>query len=783
MKRIFIIIVFFTFLLLNLKGQGREEIKKRAEEIKGYVSNEINFFAPSMTDREAWVKTGTSPEVKALIKNAEKLAKEQLPKLTEDLYLDYSRTGSRTKWEKAANARNTRIKHFVIAECIENQGKYIKPLEELIREICAYKTWVRPAHDAKLENYSQAKNDIDLEAAELSWELAIAVHLLKDKFSPDLINLVKENLNKRIFSPYKRMVNGEINENWWMRGTNNWNAVCLAGVTGSALTILESKDEKAFFISAAEAYIKNFIKGFADDGYCTEGVGYWNYGFGNFIMLSEIISINTNGKVDLYNGGKVKKIIDYGFNIEIFDGITPAFADSSINDIPEPRMIYYLSRKFNIPVKKKAYEITLTNKQTQYALFYIFQKLDENRNFAEIEKPVRSFFNIHGVLISRNSASNENSLSAAFKGGHNDEHHNHNDVGSYVVTVGNEAVLADPGAEVYTARTFSDKRYESKVINSYGHPVPVVAGQLQKTGKNAKANIIKTQFSEQEDIFALDIKDAYPVSGLIKLEREFKFSRIRDSALTVTDTVEFKTPKSFETALITMGNYMILDDNTLFIFNKNKAVICRINTGNEKFSINSEIIDEEVRAKTLPIRIGIRLVKSVKTASIKIEIIPYNDESSRLLINGDFEKLAFGWDMPKDSMGAITGEKAFSGRNALNINDQDDKKGSNVSSGKIYAVGKTKYEIFGKCLITEGDGFGIYIKFFDENDNMLNEKDDKNNIASLLTLKKVSDKWEDFNAQFETPAGCRYMIIWMHTFNSSKINLFLDELNVFRNKY
>ncbi|MBN2546872.1 MAG: heparinase II/III family protein [Spirochaetes bacterium] len=778
MNRNFLITLLLLTMLLNLRGQSRDEIKKRAEEIKNYISNENIFFAPKITDREAWGKISKSAEINALIRNAEKLSKEPLPKLTEELYLDYSKTGNRTKWERIARLRNSRIKHFIIAECIENKGMYIKPLEELISEICSYKTWVRPAHDRNLENYYQSKIEIDLESAELAWELAIAVHLLREKLNLKLIKIVKENLYKRIFVPFKKMVNGEIRENHWMRGTNNWNAVCLAGVTGSALIMTDSKEEKAFFISAAESYIRNFIKGFSDDGYCTEGVGYWNYGFGNFILLSEMININTGGKVDLFNDDKIKKIIDYGFNIEITDGVSPAFADCSINDVPEPRIIYYLSKKLNVSVRKKEnHSITLMNKLSQYALFFLFQKLDENRNFAVNKRPIRSFFNLHGVLISRNLDDIEKNLCAAFKGGNNDEHHNHNDVGSYVVTVGNEAVLADPGAEVYTARTFSDRRYESKVINSFGHPVPVVAGQLQKTGKNAKANIIKTDFSEEEDVFILDIKDAYPVTGLLKLEREFKFSRIGDRALTVTDNVEFKTPKSFETALITMGNYMVLDEYTLFVFNKDKAVLCRIECGNEKFLINSEIINEEVRAKTLPVRIGIKLAKPVKSASIKIQITPYITESNSLLINGDFEKLGFGWDMPRDGMGVITSDKSYSGKYSLKITDEENKKGSNVSSLKIYVNEKVKYELNGKYLVLNGEGLGIYARFFDKNDKLLNQRDEKDNISSLLTLNKDSEKWEDFNIKFETPENCKYLIIWLHSFNSAKINVYLDDIN------
>ena len=65
------------------------------------------------------------------------------------------------------------------------------------------------------------------------------------------------------------------------------------------------------------------------------------------------------------------------------------------------------------------------------------------------------------------------------KGGHNAEMHNHNDVGSYTVVIGDQPVLADPGTEIYTKRTFTEHRYDSPVLNSYGHPVPVIGGQLQ----------------------------------------------------------------------------------------------------------------------------------------------------------------------------------------------------------------------------------------------------------------------------------------------------------------
>ena len=87
-------------------------------------------------------------------------------------------------------------------------------------------------------------------------------------------------------------------------------------------------------------------------------------------------------------------------------------------------------------------------------------------------------------------------LALAAKGGHNGESHNHNDLGSYVVTVDGVIVMVDPGSEVYTQRTFSDRRDESDACNSFGHPVPVVAGSLQRVGRDAQTRTVATRFAD-----------------------------------------------------------------------------------------------------------------------------------------------------------------------------------------------------------------------------------------------------------------------------------------------
>ena len=113
----------------------------------------------------------------------------------------------------------------------------------------------------------------------------------------------------------------------------------------------------------------------------------------------------------------------------------------------------------------------------------------------------------------------------ALKGGNNGENHNHNDVGSYVVVSGGRAVLLDPGSEIYTARTFSRDRYESPVLSSFGHPVPLVAGRLQRTGAAARGRVVRTDFTDEQDTLVLDIASAYDEPALSAPDAHLRLQR------------------------------------------------------------------------------------------------------------------------------------------------------------------------------------------------------------------------------------------------------------------
>ncbi|NQT00549.1 MAG: heparinase II/III family protein [Planctomycetes bacterium] len=483
-----------------------------------------------------------------------------------------------------------------------------------------------PAHDSKLTNFNGTSTDIDLGSSTLAWSLATADYLLADKLSPGIRRLIHNNLDRRIFEPYRDMVMGKRNKNWWITGTNNWNAVCLAGVTGAALAVIDPPDQRALFIAAAENYSKNFLEGFTDDGYCSEGLGYWNYGFGYYIMLSEMIHQATSGKVDLLQNNKAKQAATFGANIKIINDVYPAFADCSIRAQPSPKLMYFISRRLGLALRSWEQIDPVSPGGSLYqSMMYSFPNSASRAPLSQGSSQgpgIRSWFDKAGILISRPSANSSSQLAVALKGGHNQEHHNHNDVGSFVVVLDDKPLLIDPGGEVYTARTFSSRRYESKVLNSFGHPVPVVAGKLQQTGSRACARVVSQNFTDTTDTLVLDISSAYNVPELRKLERKFVYSRVGKGSLCITDEVTFSRPCNFSTALITFDSWKQSSSRSLIVHDSEKALDVDIKINGADFEIQPETIMENVSARKKPTRLGINLTKPVTHAHVCLTITP-----------------------------------------------------------------------------------------------------------------------------------------------------------------
>jgi hypothetical protein len=613
-----------------------QSIERRAVEIANFLPKEPVGVGKPVSDRAAWDRIPKEN----IISNAEEILKIPIKELPESLYKEYYRNGNRSNYQNARSQKYRRLHFFVLAECIENRGRFIAPLEETIRSICADSSWTLPAHDRNAEIYDGKTLYIDLVSADTSAELGLTVFWLGEKLSPEIRRLIRDEVERRTFQPYEQSVrSGNNNRNWWITCNHNWNSVCHADVVAAALTLIDDPNRRAWYLAAAEKFMEQFFSGFTPDGYCSEGMGYWNYGFGHFTELAEIVWQATNSNVDFFAMPKVRHCALFGFRMEVAPNVFAAFADCSIDAKPDPALAKFLSRRLQFGyVHYEKYENRLSNLKAT-GVYCFPNSATKTPSASSAVMPLddwRTEFSDAGIMIFRPKPNDGKhslqQLAVALKAGHNAEHHNHNDVGSFTVMYAGTLPILDPGGEIYTQRTFSGQRYESKLLNSFGHPVPKINGQLQKNGRKFEGKIVSKNFSDEKDSCVINMAPAYDLKEIRKLERNFELTRSeadKPNSLTITDVVELESAGIFETALLTYESWKKRDENDkieLFIGEKDKTVHVVVTASADGKPLPLEFsfaeIDEDAIAKKKPTRFSFKMKEPIANAVVITTITP-----------------------------------------------------------------------------------------------------------------------------------------------------------------
>ena len=631
-----------------------EELTQRSKELAPMLSEDFCIL-PSISDRAFWEELSKKPQYRKVISTVEKEMKTPVAVVPDELYLQFTQNGNRTNYQNAYNRRNSGLNRAVLAECFENQGRFIPRVEEHLKAFFADRSWVLPAHDRNLNNFN-GRYDIDLASSNIAWNLATIGKILGNRLSEDVRKELDRQLALRCFIPFRTHIETGKPHLWWVRGINNWNAVCLAGVTGAALTHIQSKEERAWFLAAAEKFIQRSNLGYTEDGYCTEGVGYWCYGFGHHALLSETVRRATNDKIQILDQEKLRKVALYGFTIEILPGFSPSFADCSMTAVPTRSLLGFLNRYYGFHLDN--YEFTLPEQGQNLCNLGVFgtdlppQVVKDAAGYApkfgsvkEMQDPIsnRTWFPSAQILILRpegwkstltkvsdkvelpKAVAALDGFAVAMKGGHNAEQHNHNDVGTYVLLYRGKLPALDLGGEVYTRRTFSKDRYVSDVLNSWGHNVPVVAGQLQKSGAKYAATVKKTDFGTDEESLLLEYSAAYAVAACKELTREFTYSR-KEVKFTVEDSVTFDSPQTFEVPMVTIQSWK-RDGNAVIFGEGKEAVRAEIEVTadgvvSNDWTLKDSGFEADFKARDVARRIGIVLNAPVKTAKVRITYVP-----------------------------------------------------------------------------------------------------------------------------------------------------------------
>ncbi|MDW7691210.1 hypothetical protein R9C00_19340 [Flammeovirgaceae bacterium SG7u.111] len=601
-------------------GEDIYPTPKQIEMLKKVVPETVFQPAPPASDRAHWEKIAASESGKNYLEEAlEELEKAPEVPITDEIYRRANLEGNRGIYKPRYYRTMDRLEKFIIGECIENEGRFISQIGVYADSIMAMKSWLHPNHDDSENSVLEGKRvAIDLGARKFGLVLALADALLEDKLPKELRTKIADQLQWRIMDSYLKSCRGEDTlGNKWIRSTSNWNSVCTSGTIFTTIVASEKSEERIAVIGCALNSMVYYLSGFGADGYCSEGTGYWNYGFGHYLYLAEILDDYTDGKINLFEFNdpeKLKRVANFPENFQIHEGLYAPFSDGVTRVKSGSDNFAYTMASKHYGAKKVSEFISNEGVQT----LIVWKDGDDYTTDNEIgtKLPSHTYFDDYGIVISRGQQ--ETPFSIAIKAGHNAENHNHSDVGSYVLVVGDDIVAGDIGAPSYIAGAFSP---DNPARSSWGHPVPRIENMLQSNGRSFHGKVTRTEFAETSDNVTMDISAAYEVPGLETLVRTMKNSKVGEGSITIKDEFSASEPLSFGTAISTFSKYEILDAKTILLTSVDKKMKVRVEIESEGGEV--EIVPEPVPVEHLRSgkdakRIGIDFTKKLQDGSITV---------------------------------------------------------------------------------------------------------------------------------------------------------------------
>jgi len=455
-------------------------------------------------------------------------------------------------------------------------------LQDLLWAYCDDHTWVMAAHEGRA---------IDLGSAALGATFAEILYMLGDHLEDEVKERVSQEIERRIFQPFWNYRHLDD----WKTVRMNWNHVCNGEVIRPALYQIEDPRILAHFTHAAIQNLTYALDGFTDDGGCEEGPGYWNYGFGHYLYVAYALYLKTEGELNLMEDEKIRRICEYPLAANIKAHYMSTFADASHGYVPA-RIAMIINEFYDMPelyaLCRRHPDGTLRLGGMHELASYKGQKSDGMADNRDYLLPDLGQVKLRGVP-------GEKQMTVMAIAGNNGVPHNHNDIGSFIVHQGDRIFLVDPGAPLYTRKTFSSQRYEIVFCNSMGHSVPLINGIQQSPGSQYYGTLqVENLNGKGPKKAIIDMTHAYPEDTVKQLVRTFTLNSDANQ-LTLEDTYKFdEAPCSLEEAFITFEEVEISQDgqSVLIGTSENNIQLSAVDTQG-RFSVK-KLVEESKEGRT-----------------------------------------------------------------------------------------------------------------------------------------------------------------------------------------
>ncbi|MCR5289369.1 MAG: heparinase II/III-family protein, partial [Treponema sp.] len=531
------------------------------------LTDHYNQFVPCApaTDRNVW--TSLDPDMcQAIIQEAQKYIGQVPQPLPLSLYMDFYKTGNRVHFETVYFNRRVILNILVLAECIEYKQRFMYCICDYLFALCEESGWQLPAHNTYVRDTPQqpvpdvTRPVLDLFACESGAQIAMVYYLLHDELfavDPALIKRIEYELLQRIIHPYLT------DHFWWMgyehQATNNWTVWCTQNVLITSFLLRECIGTKKIhrIVRRACFSIDRFLSEYGDDGCCDEGPQYYRHAglcLGTALQLLQQV---TGGMYTaVLEHPKIRNIAEYIVHVHAQGKYYLNFADSAAVAGAAGIREYVLGKMIGSDVLmqfaafdwvheyKPHWALRPSDSNEGINLFYLVQELCTAQEVMQyvathpvplaISKASDWAYKSAGVYISRDAH-----YCLGMKAGDNDDSHNHNDVGSFILYKDGNPFIIDVGVETYTKKTFSPDRYTIWTMQSLYHNVTNIDGTMQAAGAQYKAQRVRYDVQKDVTTLSMELSHAYPADSMLESYRR-TISFYKEKRIIVTDVIRQK---------------------------------------------------------------------------------------------------------------------------------------------------------------------------------------------------------------------------------------------------
>lgn len=483
---------------------------------------------PRIDDRAGWAKADQEM-LKAYVRTAETYLNYEWPGIPATKSLLIVRTGDRDEYQSVSFNKRKVLGTLLLAEIAENKGRFVDKIINGVWSICEESFWGVPAHLPKTKELSGlmdvSKPFVELFSAETATFLAWVDYFMGEKLdavSPQIRKRIYMETNKRIFDPLMTQHHGFMSSDSKGRRPNNWNPWICSNWLNAVLLLEKDPAKRTEAVAKILTVLDQFMNPYPKDGGCDEGPGYWDAAAASVYDNISLLNLASNDAFAyVYRDEKFRNMGTFIYKAQISPRYFLNFADAD----PQPSMGADMIYRFGKDIQDKdmmrfgAYYRAQTDGSGSFHYFRNLFALFIQQEYRQAEKglplPKDTWLPDLEVMIARDQQGTTDGFFVAAKGGHNDESHNHNDIGNYVVYYNGFPLLIDVGRGTYTSMTFSGKRYEIWYNCSNYHNLPTINGKDQLPGGEYKASNVSYKNGKDYSSLTLNIASSYPTDASI----------------------------------------------------------------------------------------------------------------------------------------------------------------------------------------------------------------------------------------------------------------------------